>query len=376
MDDEKQFRLRYVGSRFDGARLPVDVLSDLPAFRDLLVAFAKHSWLDLNADRQRVPKGFDKGLSFDLVGIEDGSAIPALAWNKKTAQANLAGFTDQLEDIVDRSFKDIVHLIDEAANNRFPQSLSSDHIRALNKLGAGLHDGERIEFVGVASNDGNIVFLDSERRKKLITKVRDTYQTRFDSTGKILGVAAPTESDGYILASTIEYGDIHIPLEQDQVWQEFKGTMGADVQFQLQIELDNHDRFKRVIEVLEISVIDAEIGACLMECRERLAQLASLQAGWDDDEAAPISAKAIEAAERFLLKRPSYSAAFKIFPTEGGAVLFEFEASNWDYSIEFGSAGAVEMYGIQLNGSGEMKPVSFDGIDDLFMEEFDRRVAH
>lgn len=57
-DEEKSFRLRYVGSRFDNARLPVDVLSDLPAFRDLLAAFAKDEWLSLNSDRQRVPKGF------------------------------------------------------------------------------------------------------------------------------------------------------------------------------------------------------------------------------------------------------------------------------------------------------------------------------
>ena len=40
-EGKKNFRLRYVGERLGGARLPVDVLPDLPAFRDLLVSFIK-----------------------------------------------------------------------------------------------------------------------------------------------------------------------------------------------------------------------------------------------------------------------------------------------------------------------------------------------
>jgi hypothetical protein len=106
MSDSTTFKLRYVGVRFDGARLPVDVLLDLPAFRDLLVAFAKDGWRDLNADRKRVPKGFDKSISFDLVGIENGSAVPMLNWSRDAAQENLPGFADKLQEIVDHSYLD------------------------------------------------------------------------------------------------------------------------------------------------------------------------------------------------------------------------------------------------------------------------------
>ena len=52
------------------------MLPDLPAFRDLLFAYAKEVWRGYNTERQRVPKGFDKCLSFDLIAIEDGSAKP------------------------------------------------------------------------------------------------------------------------------------------------------------------------------------------------------------------------------------------------------------------------------------------------------------
>ena len=94
MLDDLDIKLRYVGARFNGAKLPLDVLADLPAFRDLVVAFAKDLWRKQNADRQRVPRGFDRSMSFDLTAIEDGSAIPNLTWDRESAQSCLPGFAD------------------------------------------------------------------------------------------------------------------------------------------------------------------------------------------------------------------------------------------------------------------------------------------
>ncbi|MCK0510026.1 hypothetical protein [Aromatoleum buckelii] len=276
-DDATIFKLRYVGLRFDGARLPVDVLSDLPAFRDLLAAFAKDEWRALNADRQRVPKGFDKSLSFDLVSIEEGSAVPSLDWNRGTAQTYLPGFADELYDVVKASFRDVVDLIDGAGNDRFPKSLSSEHVRALNKLGSGLRESERIEFLGTAGADGNVIYLDTYRRKKLITRVRETYQARFEGTGTLLGAVVNADAaGGYIEVLTIEHGNIRIQLDAERVVNEFDGNINAVVQFDLQIELDNADRFRSVIEAFDVALIDQGIGEELERCRSRLFEIKGL----------------------------------------------------------------------------------------------------
>ncbi|MFM0454151.1 hypothetical protein PQR21_27535 [Paraburkholderia nemoris] len=374
-DEGKSFRLRYVGARFDDARLPVDVLSDLPAFRDLLVAFAKDGWRALNSDRQRVPKGFDKSLSFDLVAIEPGSAIPKLDWNRRTAQSQLPGFADELEQIVGASFKEVVSLIDGAGHDRFPKFLPSEHIRALNKLGSGLREGERIEFQNTQGTDGKVVYLDSYRRKKLITEVRETYQARFEGVGMLVGTKASDGKDGYIVVKTVEHGEIEISVDLERVVKEFDGNIYGDVQFELQIELDHNDRYRGVIEVHDVGLIDAQIGAELLRCRARLADIRNLRDGWHEGGGLRIHDAAVAAAEKFLLKRPSLCGAYKIYPTEEGDVLFEFESNGWDFSLEFGETGNIEIYGIQVDGPGEMEPLLFDEIGDDFMKEFDSRVG-
>jgi hypothetical protein len=187
MDDRKTFRLRYVGARFEGARMPLDVLPDLPAFRDLLVAYVKDGWREAHTDRERLPKGFGSGLTFDLVGVGDGSAIPAIRWDSDNAQLQLPEFRDEMEVLVSKAFVKVVHLVDGAATKASTESLNPEEIRALNRFGSGLLPDERIEFVDQNDAAGNVVYLDAHRRKRLLTRGRNSYEVRFDSVGKLLG---------------------------------------------------------------------------------------------------------------------------------------------------------------------------------------------
>jgi hypothetical protein len=252
--------------------------------------------------------------------------------------------------------------------------MSSEHVRALNRLGSGLRDGERIEFVGTQGSDGKVVFLDTYRRKQLITRVRDTYQARFESVGTLLGTYAP-DPTGHIIVQTAEHGNIQIPLDRDRVIDEFDGNIESDVQFDLQIELDNSDRYRSIVEVFDVVLIDAHIGADLEKCRIRLNEIRSLGAGWHDGAGMAIDTSAVDAANRFLSMRPSLAGTYRIYPTEAGGVLFEFDSNGWDFSIEFRTGGTVEMYGVQVAGDGEMEPHEFSEVGQAFMSEFDRRVG-
>lgn len=366
-EEHKTFQLRYVGARFAGARLPLDVLSDLPAFRDLLVSYAKERWRTKHADRERLPKGFDKSISFDLIAIEEGSAMPKLDWDRKVAQDVLPGFTDELDDLVDTSFREVLNLIDEAGNNRFPTALSSEHIRALNKLGSGLLDGERIEFMGSRGGDGDVVYLDNYRRKTLITKVRETYQARYEGIGTLVGLHV----DGFIDVKTEDHGDLRLRVDPTRIDKEFDGNTNTDVQFSVMLELDSADRNRSIIEVFNVELIDEELADAIVRCRSRLEELAGLSQGWLNGSGEPLAREALAGAKALIDRRPYLTTAFRLYPVECGGVLIEFAINGWDYSVELDTQGKVEVFGVEVDGDGERGPENFDGIEERFLVQLD-----
>lgn len=372
MTEPRSFLLRYVGARFEGHRLPLDVLPDLSAFRDLLVSYVKAEWRAAHTDRERLPKGFEKSIAFDLVGIEDGSAVPKLEWDRDTAQRLLPDFKDELETLVEKSYVKILDLIDGANGPVGSVELTSENIRALNRFGSGLLPNEKIEFPASRGADGNVVYLDTYRRKRLITRGRDSYQTRFEDVGKLLGSSIdPLGTTGIITVNTSEHGTISIPVSPERVRVDFDGNIEADVQFRLLIELDNNDVFRGIVDVFDVDVIDAKVVADLALCRDRISALRSLRDGWHDGSGKTPTSEAAATASRLLAKKPGMAGSYRIFPTDPGGLLFEFVHAGWDYSIEIGPAGTLEMYGTEAAGDGDMDTEALDANSDEFIKHFD-----
>jgi hypothetical protein len=363
--DTRTFLLRYAGARFNRHRLPLDVLPDLSAFRDLLVSYVKAEWRATHEKRIRLPRGFEKSIAFDLAGIGDGSAVPKLEWDRQTAQLLLPDFKDELEGLVEHAYTQVILLIDGAAENIPSARLPPESIRALNRFGSGLLEDEKIEFLGSQGKDGNVVFLDSYRRKRLITRGRDSYEARFEGIGKLLGAEIDANgSSGLIVVHTEQHGTIRIPVAPERVKEEFDGSIDDDLQFRLLIELDNKDVFKRVVDVFDVDLIDAALVADLERCRVRIRSIASLNDGWHDGDGKTVTHKAVVAAEKLLSARPRLAGSYHIYPTDAGGILFEFVHAGWDYSVETGPNGEIEIYGVQVDGPGDLNTKVFSSIDE------------
>ena len=367
MAEDKTFKLRYVGERYSGARLPVNMLSDLPAFRDLLVSFAKDQWKARHPDRQRVPKGFDASLTLDLTTIEPGSALPNLVWSREVAQASLPGFEDELAEIVEASYSDIIGLFEGVAAGQDTPDLSPDKLRALDKFGAGLRADEKIELTSVTG--GNVVFLDVERRKRLIISGRDTYSIRV--TG--IGTLASNSMYGHVIIRT-ERGDISIPVDPQEIIDDFDGSLDQSVQYDVLVEVDHGEHIRKVLDVFDVGVVDASIEAGMLRSQERFAEIGRLQEGWLDGIGAAIDAAALQSAQKFVHARIVHAASMKIYPNEGAGVLIELEASGWDMSLEFAANGSVQMYGIEVDGDDELEPQAFAYVGEQLLAAFDAKV--
>lgn len=369
MADDKTFKLRYVGTRFAGARMPVNVLSDLPAFRDLLVSFARDEWKKRHPERKRVPKGFDASLTLDLTQIEEGSAKPNLVWSRDVAQQTLPGFEDELAEIVEDSYADIVQLFEGAAGDQAAPELSPDKLRALDKFGAGLRSDERIELTPVTGD--NVVYLDLERRKRLITSVRDTYNVRLTGVGTL----ASNSVYGHVIIRT-ENGDISVPIDPEEIKQNFDGSLDQAVQYDIMVEMDRSERIRNVVDVFDVAVVDASLEAAVSRSYERLNELSRMKAGWLDGEGSAIEEAALRLAQQFISKRAVLAGAMRIYPNEGAGVLIELATGGWDMSLEFAPNGSIEIYGIEIDGADEMEPQTFNGVSDELLAAFDGKVRH
>jgi hypothetical protein len=372
-EKEADIRLRYIGDRFNGGRLPVDVVPDLAAFQDLILAFAKDRWRQLNTDRKRLPKGFEKNISLSLVAIEDGSAISLLALDRG-GDADMGGVD---EAVVFGAFNDIASLLDGAGGDRFPETLSKEHIRALNKWGAGLKQNERIELLSSKGSDGNVVFLDSYRRKCIITNVMETYEKRIEGAGTLVGlnVLGDGSDNGSIVVQTQDYGRLEIPVGRQEVESIYDGNILSNVKFDLIIELDKFDKVRSIKDIVDTTLLEIGAEGVDHRCAERLDELCRLPVGWNEGDGVRITERARDSARKFLGQKSEYSEHYRIYPTNDGGILIEFVRGNWDYSVELLHDGKVEFYGVEIDGGLSIDPKTFSGVEDKFFSVFDAHLG-
>lgn len=373
MDDEgKSVSLHYVGRRFSDARLPVDVLSDLPALRDLIAALAKQEFRQRNPDRQRVPQGFDKAISFSLTDVKKGSAEPVLSLERDIVQQNLPNIGDEMGEIVQRAFDRIATIYDDASRDIFPQALPQDAIRALSKLGANIQDDERIEFRDTTGQDGTVVCLTSYRRKHLLTRVRETYTKELDSLGTLTGIDASNNS---IQVRTEKYGEIRLSLEGVSLpVEQFDGNLHALVEFSISIELDAHDDLRAVEEVHSVDLI-RPYDESVLKCVRRLQELSKIEKGWlGENHGERLVHLAGMRATQFVFMRADLSELLRIFPTEDGGVSVEFDKDNWSFAVEIATDGTIEIDGSSDNGDA-FNAQKFDDFSADFFDAFDKMTS-
>ena len=360
--------LRYVGSRFNGGTLPFDVLPDLSAFRDLITAIAKNLWIKEHPDRQRLPRGFAQGIDFDLVGIADGSAIPKIRWDRQRVAANSPELAATLSDVLDRSFIEAATLFDNAGRDVLPNALPADQIVALNRFGSSLIGTERIELLGQEDRQNNVVFLDAARRRKIVTKVRETYTAKHVGSGTLI----TSSSKGFITVSTVEFGELSFPIAAAIVEAHYDGNLGAEVQYEIMVERDANDYFKKIAEVLDISIVNASDDPGFIRAMARIKYLRGLPAGWLDGAGLAVSQNAVRCARALLDHRPELTIDAGISPTVEGGLMVELVRDGWDYSFEFLPTGEVDFFGVEVDGDGEIDPITYHNYEDV-LTAFDGR---
>ena len=367
-DDIKAYRLKYVGARFSGARMPVEVLADLPAFRDLIAAIAKDQFRRQNSYRQRVPRGFDQSIAFTLLGITDGSAVPLLALDKEVAQRSLPNVEDEVETVIEAAYHEAAQLIDDASRGKFRPALPTDVIQAIKKFGANIRDGERIELLETMGDDGNVVAFDLERRKRLLTHARETYTAELQDVAILTGVDVTRNQ---IQVESVKFGELKLDLSQIGAdAKRFDGATQSQVEFTARVALDAHDTFRQIEELHSADLV-RPYDEVIMKCIERVQNLAALEPGWLGNGCGErIVHLAGTRATQLIFTRAKLANLFRIYPTEEGGLSIEFDKDGGSFAVEILPDGSIEMDGSSNNGDA-IDAQTFEKLDAIFYRAFD-----
>jgi len=335
------------GGRFEGNALPVDVLPELSAYREVIVDLAKYLFIQSHPTRQRVPRGFVDSFRLVLRNVEPGSARPILELLVPDQAQPALLFGD---DYFARARDQIANAV-HAASAR--QALPNDFPRALipqfNQFGKSLRPNEYIELRDPAHEIGPR--YDRDTRRYLILQYRPEYEASVDLIAEIRGGVLDREQitfrlpDGTIIDAKAPESAVQeiFPMVPSQV-----RVIGSGV-------FDQNDRLKSIVHIEELTATEDDIPVPT-PLADRIAQLGALQEGWFRADSRPLDQRLLTVFSNFigaLLADGTIPPPF-VYPTPEGNVQAEWSFPSWEVSVMIVAATEmVCLHAVHLDGDDD-----------------------
>lgn len=288
---------RLIGARFEGHAIPVDVLSDIAVYKELVVAVASELFFKENPKRQRLPKNFVDGFALVLRNIEEGSAVAGLDRPRKaprSGQQTMLLDSDSAGDVFERA-RDLVHDAIQSASggNALPAAFPLTALSLFNGFGRHLKDDETIE---ISAPDGVAASYNRAVRKKLVLRQEHSYEDDIDVVGRIV------RFDWERMSFELAVDDRRIPGKLDNVREgnlavmRVAGAHGDKVAVRVAGvgAKDSQDTLVRIVRIDDVSYAEDEKIREQLDIKARLAVLAELATGWFDGDGAALDRRGLK----------------------------------------------------------------------------------
>ena len=176
----------FKGKRFEDHGLDLDVLPDLYAYKELLVATAKELWKRHHPDRQRLPKNFEDSLCLKFNQIQEGStALPIYREVETDGQGRFsrADEPDELDEAVQLVAQAVLAA---NADQALPDQLPKNIIPLFESYGCTLREDESFE-QQPANGQTNANYT-RKSRERLLQFCTAGYTDRIDCVGEVRAV--------------------------------------------------------------------------------------------------------------------------------------------------------------------------------------------
>ncbi|HEU4887937.1 MAG TPA: hypothetical protein VFV49_08630 [Thermoanaerobaculia bacterium] len=175
--------ITFSGPRFDDAGLELDVLSELLAYRKLLIETAKELWRTENRERQRLPKGFEESIRLKFYSIEPGSAVVPIKRVVLHDDSLLFEPPPRVDEI-DEAAQLIDETITAVSEDRvIPDRMPKAVLPLLAALGENLREGEAMKTRAVRSS--RAAEFTCETRTRVERLLEAVYEDRVEIVGEV-----------------------------------------------------------------------------------------------------------------------------------------------------------------------------------------------
>jgi hypothetical protein len=348
------WRLR--GGRYEEPGLPVETLAEFARYERLVVDVAKGLYKQRHARRKRVPRGFASGFALRLTDVQPGSVIPVLEVHSATTEL----FEFDAQDIFDEArllIQDTLRAV--AAGNEIPRTFPPQALREFSRFGRSLRDDEYLVLDEGTPHQAE--YSQAVRRLLQERAKLEHFEVESQVIGQIVGLLADKAQFEFRLSENGK--TVSGEFTSDEVIPDLKqyldlSTMAPTVALSAVVLQSMEGVDIAISDVLSVEPVLPSAWST------RLAELASLEAGWFDGEGEPVRRQVLRQAESILLEcLDSQIERPRIFPTESGGVHFEWAFTGGEVSVDIRSDGSVEFYSFSKSDDDRDREESFGWAD-------------
>ena len=324
---------RLVGMRFEGGTIPLEMLSDISVLGEMVIEIAKWRYLEAHPDRERSPRGFAEGVSFNLIGVEEGSAIPVIGMEFRHPQSpsvpQLPGMPGKFDQYYVEARDTIVSAIAAAERDEFTSAILPErYLSFFDRLGRRLRDNESIEFPTIPGEPPARLTRESRRRLVLASRVSEISQQV-----TVRGYIPEMDQDRMtfelqLLEGRKVSGVVH-DHHREAILEIFnKYPENGRVLIVGIGKYDHQERLVSLSSVEDVSVLDP------LDVPSRLDEFRELRDGWLDGEGVAPKPEFLNwLSEKFVQNYPDDLRLPHVYPTFEGGVQAEWSLLSHEVSL-------------------------------------------
>jgi hypothetical protein len=316
--------------------MPVETLSELVAYRELVIGVAKELFRREHPERRRVPRCFEDRLQLRLQRVESGSAVPVL--ERVGEEPALLPHEDEFtrsRDLIEEAVRAI------GAGGALPGTFPTDSLVLFNRFGQTLHPDEGIDLLRAGETSGPR--FTTSVRKSLVLGQRRTYQEEVDDIGWITAV------DGNRMSCLVRLrfgpeAPVAAPLDE-VTFAPAKEVLepngeGPPVHIAGIGVFDAYGTLLRFDSIRDVGLLDDAEERTKLE--SRFNELAGLQLGWMDGEGVPPDRVLLQRARQVLSRLLDFDVPRpRVFATLEGGVQAEWTTEGHEVSVTFEPDGTL-----------------------------------